>query len=84
MDMNHTTPEPFNLEKALEELEHIVSHMEKDVLGIESTLVEFEKGVKLIHQCQQALQQAEQKVRILTEKNGEWVLTDYSSEETSG
>lgn len=78
--MNTHSPFTFNLEKALKELEGIVSHMEKDVLSIESTLIEFEKGVKLVQKCQQALKTAEQKIRILTEKNGESVLTDYSTE----
>jgi exodeoxyribonuclease VII small subunit len=81
--MNISVSRTFNLEKALEELERIVVHMEKDILGIESTLIEFEKGVKLIRECQQALQHAEQKVRILTEKNGEFALTDYLADESS-
>jgi exodeoxyribonuclease VII small subunit len=78
--MKKTMPSPFNLEKALEDLESIVSQMEKNTLGIESSLAQFEKGIQLIRTCQQALQQAEQKVQLLTQKDGELILTDYLKE----
>lgn len=75
--MNDSTSN-FCLEESLQTLENIVSHMEKDVLSIESTLSQYEKGIKLIRQCQTALQQAEQKVRLLTEKNGQAELINFN------
>jgi exodeoxyribonuclease VII small subunit len=77
------TETSFNLEKAVKDLEGIVSYMEKDVLSIESALAEFEKGVHLIKRCQDALKEAEQKVSILTEKNDEGQLEPYSIEQIS-
>ena len=44
--------------------------MEKGELTLEESLKHFERGVTLTRACQQALADAEQKVRILT-RNGE-------------
>lgn len=81
MNENPSSPN-FNLETALKDLEEIVSHMEKDVLSIESALSEFEKGIRLIRRSQKALQEAEQKVSQLIQKNGETTLEPYSIEES--
>lgn len=59
----------FNFENALIELEETVDKMEEGDLSLEESLLAFEKGIKLTRECQNALQQAEQKVSILEEKN---------------
>ena len=61
----------FNFERALENLEEIVSSMEKGDLTLEDSLKAFETGIKLTRECQAALKDAEQKVRILSKENGE-------------
>ena len=61
-----TTP---NLETSLDALEALVEKMESGDLTLEESLQAFEEGVRLSRQCQQSLQQAEQKVRILLEQN---------------
>lgn len=63
--------EALNFEDALAELESIVQSMEQDELSLEESLASFEKGIQLTRQCQTALKEAEQKVQILMEKNGE-------------
>ena len=60
----------IDFEKALAELEQLVETMEKGELTLEESLKHFERGVTLTRACQQALADAEQKVRILT-RNGE-------------
>lgn len=72
---------PFNFEKSLEELNQLVESMEQGQLPLEDSLKQFEKGVGLIRQCQQALQDAEQKVQILTQQDGKEQLTDFQSDE---
>ncbi|KGD64187.1 exodeoxyribonuclease VII small subunit [Alcanivorax nanhaiticus] len=57
------------LETALDNLESLVERMESGELTLEESLKAFEEGVRLSRDCQQALQQAEQKVRILLEQN---------------
>mgnify|MGYP000161197920 FL=1 len=57
------------LEEALDSLEALVERMESGELTLEESLQAFEQGVKLTRECQQALSQAEQKVRILLEQD---------------
>ena len=59
------------LETALDNLESLVERMESGELTLEESLKAFEEGVRLSRDCQQALQQAEQKVRILLEQSSE-------------
>ena len=66
----------IDLEKTLQELENIVETLEDGELSLEQSLKHFEKGVKLSRECQAALKDAEQKVKILT--NGE--LQNFDSE----
>ena len=76
--MPKTTAKPFNFEKALTELTKIVETMEQGELPLEESLKSFERGVALTRQCQQALKSAEQRVKILTEKNQ---LADFNIDE---
>jgi exodeoxyribonuclease VII small subunit len=63
------TPEQTQrFEDALSELEALVDSMEKGDLSLEESLHSFERGVQLSRACQQALREAEQKVRILSQK----------------
>jgi exodeoxyribonuclease VII small subunit len=66
-----------NFEKALEELEGLVSSMEAGDLSLENALQQFERGIQLTRQCQLALREAEQKVEILTEKAGQVETADF-------
>lgn len=60
-----------NFEQALSELETLVNTLEKGELSLEASLEHFEKGMNLSRSCQQSLQDAEQKVNILIEQNGQ-------------
>lgn len=55
----------LDFEQALVELERVVSAMEAGNMSLEESLKAFEQGVKLTRECQQALQEAEQKVDLL-------------------
>ena len=61
----------FDFEKSLAELEALVTAMEEGDLSLEDSLKAFESGIRLTRQCQSALQQAEQKVQILMDADGE-------------
>lgn len=58
-----------NFDNALKKLEAIVQQMENDELNLEQALKQFEQGVALARQCQQALKQAEQRVQQLITEN---------------
>lgn len=65
-----------NFEKALAELETLVEEMEQGELSLEESLKRFEKGIALSSECQQALQNAELKIKQLIEKNGKLLEED--------
>ena len=65
-----------NFEKALNELESLVEDMEQGNLSLEESLKRFEKGIALSTECQQALQNAELKIKQLVEKNGKLLEQD--------
>ncbi|MDJ0860978.1 MAG: exodeoxyribonuclease VII small subunit [Gammaproteobacteria bacterium] len=60
----------INFEKALRELETLVESMEQGDLSLEDSLKAFERGVELTRTCQKSLDEAEQKVELLTGKEG--------------
>lgn len=62
-----------DFEKSLEQLNQLIEKMESGHLSLESSLQYFEEGIALIRGCQQTLNEAEQKIQLLTEKteNGE-------------
>lgn len=59
-----------DFEKTLQQLEQIVQQMETGELGLEESLKQFEQGIKLAKNCQNALSSAELKVNQLIEQNG--------------
>ncbi|MAI41182.1 MAG: exodeoxyribonuclease VII small subunit [Candidatus Azotimanducaceae bacterium] len=61
----------YPFEASLRRLEELVEQMENGELSLEASLKTFEEGIKLTRECQLALKQAEQKVSLLVEKNGE-------------
>jgi exodeoxyribonuclease VII small subunit len=71
---------PVEFEAALEELEALVTRMEEGELPLEEALKQFERGIRLTRNCQQALREAEQKVDLLMEKAGEADVAPFESE----
>jgi exodeoxyribonuclease VII small subunit len=72
--------EPLSMrsfETALKELEVLVERMEKGDRSLEESLQDFERGVTLTRQCQEALKTAEQKVQQLMEQNGKASLVPF-------
>ena len=59
------TPAPADFEHALGELEQLVARMEGGELTLEESLSSFERGIGLFRHCQQSLEQAELRVRLL-------------------
>lgn len=69
----------LDFEGALKELESLVERMEQGDLSLEESLKYFERGIELTRACQQALKQAEQKIQILTEKNGQPEISPFDN-----
>ncbi len=66
-----TKKQGFAFEQSLSELDELVKKMESGDLSLEDSLKAFEQGVKLTRDCQKALTEAEQKVQLLMENNGQ-------------
>ncbi|OPY49959.1 MAG: exodeoxyribonuclease VII small subunit [Methanosaeta sp. PtaU1.Bin060] len=56
----------MDLEEALDDLERIVAELEEGKLGLEESLVLFERGMSLVRLCNARLQSAEQRIESLT------------------
>ncbi|MEH6649582.1 MAG: exodeoxyribonuclease VII small subunit [Motiliproteus sp.] len=70
-----------DFESNLAELETLVTQMEQGDLSLEQSLQAFEQGIKLTRECQQTLNQAEQKVQVLIEQNGTVEAIDFETGE---
>ena len=68
----------IHFEQSIRELEEIVKQLEKGELPLEESLKQFEKGINLARGCQDILNQAEQKIEILTQ-----TTLQANSEETN-
>ncbi len=59
------TPPIVDFEESLDELEQLVGRMEGGELSLDESLASFERGIGLFRHCQQSLQQAELRVKLL-------------------
>jgi exodeoxyribonuclease VII small subunit len=74
---------PF--EESLAELERIVRDLEDGQLGLDEALARYEQGIALLKQCHGQLQQAEQRILVLTglEPDGQPMLQPFKHEATA-
>ena len=69
----------INFEGALKELESLVARMEQGDLPLEESLACFERGIALTRTCQESLKNAEQKIQMLIEKDGQGELQPFAN-----
>jgi len=61
-------PSPVaDFEASLDQLEQLVDRMEHGEMSLEESLAAYERGVGLYRRCQTALEQAELRVRLLSD-----------------
>jgi exodeoxyribonuclease VII small subunit len=75
-----STPEQTpTLESALDRLDAIVREMEAGELPLESLIAKYEEGIALTKLCQEKLDRAEERIRILSRDTaGNPVLEDFA------
>ena len=61
-----------SFEKNMSNLENIVTELEKGDLNLDESISKFEEGIKISKQCNKILEEAEKKITILLEKNGDF------------
>ena len=71
-----------NFEEALARLEEITSMLESGNYKLDESLSLFEEGTALIKVCNQHLDHAEQRIKVLSVEDGELVERDFNPEET--
>ncbi|HON76881.1 MAG TPA: exodeoxyribonuclease VII small subunit [Spirochaetota bacterium] len=64
MEKKKTKP-TLTFEHALKQLEEITDNLERGALGLDESIAEFEKGIKLARFCHGKLEEAEKKIEIL-------------------
>lgn len=71
-----------SFEKALADLERVVSGLESGQLGLDEALAHYELGVRLVRHCQAGLQEVEQRILALQglEANGAPRLVPFAHE----
>jgi len=62
------------------ELESLVERMEHGEQSLEDSLKDFERGIALTRSCQKSLQETEQKIQQLIDKNGQDELVPFNEE----
>ena len=72
--------ESLDFEASMVELESLVERMEHGEQSLEDSLKDFELGIALTRSCQKSLQETEQKIQQLIEKNGQDELVDFDEE----
>lgn len=70
----------MSFEEALVELEGIVEKLEKGQLSLDESLGLFEKGIKLVRECNTKLKSAQMKVEKLIEENEELRTEPFTPE----
>lgn len=70
-----------DFEAALEELERLVERMEEGELSLEESLKTYERGIELSRACQKSLDAAEQRIQILSEKEGAAETQDFHADD---
>lgn len=56
----------LDIDNSLVELETLVDRLEQGGMSMEESLSEFARGVELTRHCQQSLEKAEQRIKLLT------------------
>jgi len=77
-------PQPEGFEAAIAELEQLVAKMEGGDQPLDQALASFERGVQLARTCQAALQEAQQRVQLLTQRAGAATLEDFADGAVQG
>ncbi len=69
-----------SFEESMARLEAIVAQLEKGECGLDQSLKLFEEGAKLAGQCEELLDQAEQKVNLLLANGQEIPFEEETNE----
>lgn len=72
-----------NFEEALARLEEITKELESGEPSLEESLKKFDEGVKLADFCNSKLEEAQQKISLLLNKNGQITSVPFAESATA-
>ena len=70
--------ENLNFEDSMKKLEAIANELESGKLTLEESVSKFEEGMDISKKCNKILQDAEKKISIIINKNGEIKEEDFN------
>ena len=73
--------EEKSFEENMEQLENIVTELEKGELNLEESVKKFEQGINISKQCNDILEKAEKKITILLRQDDEIKEENFEAEE---
>ena len=62
-------------------LEKLVAELENGNLNLDESVNKFEEGIKISRECNKILEEAEKKITILVNENGEMKEENFETEE---
>ena len=73
-----------DFETSLDALEQLVEKMEHGEMSLEESLAAYERGVGLYRKCQTALEQAELRVRLLSDPQNPTTAEPFAAPQNGG
>ena len=70
-----------SFEEQMENLEKIVSELEKGELNLDDSVAKFEEGIRISKECNKTLQETEKKITMVVNENGETREENFETEE---
>ena len=80
MEEKNLKIEEMNFEQALARLEEIVRALESGNVPLEDLIKLYDEGSKLVKNCTEKLNAAEEKVKILQNRDGKLTEEDFGNE----
>ena len=71
----------IKFEDAIKKLEEIAKELESGELGLDESVSKFEEGMQLSKNCTKMLSEAEKKINLLIDNNGEIEEENFIPEE---
>lgn len=68
----------INFEDNMENLEKIVAELEKGDLNLDDSIKKFEQGMKISKECDEYLKNAEKKITVLVNEDGNVKEEDFN------
>lgn len=79
-----TKSQKLGFEEAVDQLERIIEGIESGDVGLEESIAQYEKGMKLINHCRTILDTAQTKIAELTADGGDAMKVEEGTEQDKG